>query len=621
MGLREVVQRANGSSANDRTLLQQLKTLFPECVTDGAFDLSRLSRRLRERVDGDTELYELIWPGKALAGMVIDRPSSGVFVPKVEASLNWDTAKDLYIESENLEALKLLRKTYRNQVKLIYIDPPYNTGKEFVYNDNYHEPATDLLRNSNELEADGLESHQNLVASGRIHSNWLNMMYPRLRLAKELLRKDGFIFISIDDNEAHNLRCLMNEIFGEKCFVGSIVVQSNKRGQTYKSISKSHEYLLVYSQDDQASLFELNKQPGSLPYQDIKGPFDLWELRNRNPRFGKQNRPNLHFPIYVAPSKTDANGYASIALESSPTFCVEVYPMNRSGEPGCWRWSRDKIRAADLVSDGRDLVAKRVRSGRWNIYQKSRKTTTKPKSIWNESAMTNEQGTIELGQLGLAKAFEHPKPLGLLEKILRISTQKNDLVLDFFAGSGSLGHALWRLNAEDGGQRRFILIQQPEAIHREGFSNLAEIGQTRLRRAADKLSSQTKDNLGFRVWKLMSTSASQTLDTMVGEVMRDYDVSLTDSVQWISRSGVEVVLVGSRFVVCALEQLCRESIEQLRDIMLMSQAKRYTVIFRSGCLTEKFSKSQVRELMYQAGADEIRYSEQQPGTRPKYPNL
>ena len=419
----------------------QLAALIPEAFTEGRLDVSALKRSLGEAavIEGG-ERYALTWAGKANAYKVLQTPSSATLRPQRELSINFDSAQHVFIEGENLEVLKVLQKAYFGKVKLIYIDPPYNTGSDsFIYPDRFQESKEDYLRRINDLADDGTLMREgffrkNGKENGHYHSNWLSMMLPRLYIARNLLREDGVIFVSCDDNEVHNLRSLMNEVFGEENFISQIIVQSNKRGQTYKDIAKTHEYLLAYGRSEETSLFELAKDGDALPFEDKKGRFDLWELRNRNPKFGRHNRANLYFPIYVCPEELDSNGYAKVALEPNERFRVVALPRNSEGKDGCWRWSKGKIRSEDTGSEFAVVVAKRRRDGEWNVYEKSRKSTTKPKSLWDETEVISEQGTIELGELGLGALFDHPKPRGLISKILRIVTEADDLVFDFFAG-------------------------------------------------------------------------------------------------------------------------------------------------------------------------------------------
>jgi adenine-specific DNA-methyltransferase len=492
-----------------------LLRLFPEVRTEGGkIDFDRLRLALGETVDVGKERYGMNWPGKADCFKAIQRPSLGTLLPMREESVSFDETENLIIEGDNLEVLKLLQKAYQGKVKMIYIDPPYNTGNDFIYPDNYSESLQTYLEYTGQVDNEGYKFSNNTETDGRFHSKWMNMMYPRLYLARNLLNDDGVVFVSIDDSELCNLRSLMNEIFGEECFVSIIIVQANKRGQTYKEIAKTHEYLVVYSKNPDIVLYELEKNGEALPYSDSKGPFDLWELRNRNPKFGRFNRPNLFFPIYVAPGISDENGYSKIALERHGDYSVEVWPRNSEGEDGCWRWGKDKLGAEDLTGTCPVAVAKQKRDGGWNIYERSRKSTTKAKSLWTESGVISEQGTIELGELGLAEYFEHPKPVELLKKCIRIGANGTDLVLDFFAGSGTTAQAVFEVNSEAESNLRFLLVQLPEPTNIKEFPTIADITKERVRRvihrhekeAEGKLELGNKPTEGFRVMKLTTSN-------------------------------------------------------------------------------------------------------------------
>jgi adenine-specific DNA-methyltransferase len=509
---------------------QELLRLFPEIRTEGGqIDFDKLKLALGETIDVGRERYGMTWPGKAECFRTIQAPSIGTLLPAPEESVDFDITENLIIEGDNLEVLKLLQKAYLGKVKMIYIDPPYNTGNDFIYPDKYTESLQTYLEYTGQVDAEGKQFGTNSDTDGRFHSRWLNMMYPRLYLAKNLLAEDGVIFMSIDDNEYENLRKLSNEIFGEENFIGAIVVQSNKRGQTYKEIAKTHEYLLIYSRNIDVDLNELEKDDDALPYQDSLGAYDLWELRNRNPKFGRFNRPNLYFSIFVAPEIKDESGHSKISLQRSAEYSIEVLPLNSEGEEGCWRWSTDKIKSYDLSGETPVLIAKQKRDGNWNIYEKSRKSTTKAKSLWVDTDVISEQGTIQLGELGLAAYFEHPKPVGLLSRCLKIASSDTDIVLDFFAGAGTLAHAILDLNSKDLGSRKFILVQLPEptrtkkddgswletAAWKAGFKSITEITKERVRRVistftedeANQLPSiNGKQDRGFRVFKLAESN-------------------------------------------------------------------------------------------------------------------
>jgi adenine-specific DNA-methyltransferase len=354
-----------------------------------------------------------------------------------------DGQVNFLIEGDNLAALQLLLKTHKGKIKMIYIDPPYNTrNKDFIYDDDIVE-KTDTF----------------------IHSKWLSFIRIRLFYAQMLLKSDGIIFISIDDNEQAYLKLLCDEIFGEENFYTQIIIQSNKRGQTYKQIAKTHEYLLVYTKSPVSGFNEIEKtaENHDLNFSDRVSPFNIRELRNRNPKFGRFNRPNLYYPIYVNSKVTDKDGFSPISLTKSKDFNIEVFPLNSKNEDSCWRWGKPLAqRNININTLNSNLVAKITRGNKYNIYEKYRKTTYKSKTIWFDNDVITERGTVELGELGLSDLFEFPKPLGLIDKCLQIGTKDNDIILDFFAGSGTTGQAVIMRNMADDGGRRFILCTNNE---------------------------------------------------------------------------------------------------------------------------------------------------------------
>lgn len=372
-----------------------------------------------------------------------------------------DGQMNFLIEGDNLASLQLLEKTHKGKIKMIYIDPPYNTAnKDFAYDDTRVD-FTDTFR----------------------HSKWLSFMRARLKIARNLLRDDGILFISIDDNEQADLKLLCDEIFREENFFSQVIIQSNKRGQTYKQIAKTHEYLLIYTRTPEAEFNEIDKtdEDNDLNLLDGISAYNVRELRNRNPKFGRHNRPNLFYPIYVNPSVVDKDGFCPVSLTPTETYCVEVYPYNSSGGESCWRWGT-KLFLENISDDTQmsNVVARAKKDGAFNIYEKYRKTTYKAKSIWTETDVITEKGTVELGEIGLADLFPFPKPLFLLRKCLQIGTNQDDIILDFFAGSGTTGHAVMKLNAEDGGSRRFILCTNNE-------NNICrEVTYERIKRVIDK---------------------------------------------------------------------------------------------------------------------------------------
>lgn len=513
-------------------LIAQLKQILPDAFSEGRIDFARLKDILGEDVLVPNEHYELSWAGKAEARKEIQKQTTNTLIPDLASTLTpspspigrGESAGNIFIEGENLEVLRILQKSYFGKVKMIYIDPPYNTGNDsFVYPDDYAERLDEYNKRTGITDEEGYLNKQDLWRkntreNGQFHSVWLSMMYPRLYLARNLMREDGVIFVSIDDNEVATLKGIMDEIFGEENFISQIIIQSNKRGQTYKEISKTHEYILAYSKSDTYEILEIEKTGNQLPFEDTEGKFDLWELRNRNPKFGKHNRPNLYFPIYVSPNIKDENGYSRISLKKTSDFSIEVYPLNSEGKESCWRWSSDTIiRDGNLDGEVAVIVSKQTRDGKWNIYEKSRKSTTKAKSIWDETSMISEQGTVEIGNLGLSNYFDHPKPVDLVKKCLRITTEKSDLVLDFFAGSGTTAQALFELNEEDGNNRQFICVQMPELLeedgeaYKAGYRTIADISKARITKVIEKLQKARAEQLaleskpqvlGFRSFKV-----------------------------------------------------------------------------------------------------------------------
>jgi len=524
--------------------IEDLKRLFPEVFDEGRIDWEKLKAALGENVNFSNERYVLNWAGKSDAFRIMQQPSSQTLVPAREESVHFDTTGNIFIEGENLEALKVLQKSYFGQVKMIYIDPPYNTGNDsFIYPDKFSETKEEYQQRVGDRDDDGYMTKEGLFRrnskeNGQYHSNWLSMMMPRLYLARNLMRDDGVIFVSIDDNEVHNLRLLMNEVFGEENFFCQIIVRANSRGQTYKQIAKTHEYILVYTKNDTTELFELKKDADNsdLNLLDSISSFNVRELRNRNPKFGKHNRPFLFYPIYVNPNVMDEDGFCSVSLEYSDEYSIKVEPFNSEKKESCWRWGKERTRSNynnDTLKS--NLVARKKMDGNYNVYEKYRKTTYKPKSIWDDNAFLTETGTVEVKQLGFKDEFDFPKPVSLIKQIVELSTEEDDLILDFFAGSCTTAHAVMQLNKEDGGHRRFICVQMSEPCDEKseafkaGYKTIADISKERIRRAGKKIQAEidAEDekkkgelpldgaesvpaiDLGFKVFKLRDSNFKQ----------------------------------------------------------------------------------------------------------------
>lgn len=619
--------------------ISKLKQLFPEAFSEGKVDFDALKEVLGDYIDGREERYSFTWNGKSKARMLAQTPSTGTLRPCKEESVDWDNTQNLFIEGDNLEVLKLLQKSYHKKVKMIYIDPPYNTGKDFVYKDNFKDNIKNYKEITGQVDGQGRNLSSNPETSGRYHTDWLNMMYPRLRLARNLLSDDGVIFISLDDNEITNLRKICDEVFGEENFLSQIIVQSNKRGQTYKEIAKCHEYILVYYKSESASLGELEKENNSLPYSDEQGAYDLWELRNRNPKFGRHNRPNLYYPIYIDPKSESSDGLFSISLEKTDSFSVEVFPKNSLGEDSCWRWGKDKVQKEGINSKPQVIFGKSRRDGGWNIYEKSRKSTTKAKSIWADTKVISEQGTIESGRLDMGGVLEFPKPIELVKRCVQLSTSENEIILDFFAGSSTTAHAVMQLNSEDKGERKFIMVQLPEPADEKsealkaGYKTVAEISKERIRRASNKIKEENPDyqgDLGFKVFKLDSTNikpweldfdlTEQDLEDQISnikhgrkeedvlyEVLLKYGLDLTLPITEHSVAGHKVFDIGmGALVICLSDDITLDVVEGIAKLKDELKPEIMRVVFKDAGFADDVVKTNAVQILKQAGIEDVR---------------
>lgn len=612
----EDIQQVPPTTPNLHTdVARKLADLLPEVVADGKIDVAALQAVLGDDAATGTERFGLFWPGKTQAIRAAQTPTTATLAPDRENSLNWDATGNVVIEGDNLEVLKVLQKHYYGKIKMIYIDPPYNTGNDFVYSDDYADPIGTYLERTGQSDTEGKLS-TNTESDGRFHSNWLNMMYPRLKLARNLLSEDGVLAISIDDNELARLRMLGDEIFGEHNWQASVVTVANPGGRDYKEVAICHESLLIYARTPGTKLNEISKEV-HFKLSDRKGGFELRELRNRNPKFHRENRPNLFFPFYVDPTSTTDDGYCEVSLEKSDRFTVEVFPRNSQGKDSCWRWGRPKVSEHIVAGSAyeSEIVARQKRGGGWNIYEKSRRSTTKVKSLWAETPMRTEDGTREVRALLGATVFDHPKPLALVRRCVEIATNPDSIVLDFFAGSGTTAHAVMALNAEDGGNRRCISVQLPEPTdetseaHKAGYANIAEITRERIRRAGAKILEEESAKLdgrsesldvGFRAYKLVDTNfakwrADSSLsedelaslfagmgesvdddarpEALLTEVLLKLGFSLTEQVERVDVAGLEVFSVADGLLVAYLNEHVKPTLEQLRALVALEPGR------------------------------------------------
>lgn len=518
--------------------IKRIGELFPNCLTERlneegkpeiAIDFDQLRQELsKDIVEGPEERYQFTWPDKRNAIRLANAPTTDTLRPCREESVNFDNTQNLYIEGDNLQVLKLLRENYLGKVKMIYIDPPYNTGNDFVYNDDFAQDAGDYIHNSGQEDEEGNRLVANTESNGRFHTDWLNMIYPRLKVAKDLLSEDGVIFISIDDNEVENLRKTCDEIFGSQNFVSQLTIIVKPEGRRYGAFAKTHEYTLVFAKSIENSVFyEIEVEGSSYQYQDEIGGFNLKGLRNRNVKaFNSTNRPNLRYPFFVDITNPDKDGLCKVSTEMVDGY-EKVMPSIIDGLKSVWRWGKEKA-----TNDIDMLVAYRGNDGVIRVFQKERKLTQTPKTVWFDKNIISNKGTSELESIIGKGIFSFPKPLRLIKDILSIGSDSDDIVLDFFSGSATTAHAVMQLNVEDDGSRKFIMVQLPEATDRDseaykaGYKNICEIGKERIRRAGKKILEEQKAkqgdlfsgeqkplDVGFRVLKLDSSNMTDVYYT------------------------------------------------------------------------------------------------------------
>lgn len=482
--------------------IEKLKELFPTAVSEGKLLVEELQALMGEYIEKDKEYYQMTWAGKTEAQKEANKVSTGTLRPAKDESKDWDTTGNIVIEGDNLEVLKLLQKTYSNKVKMIYIDPPYNTGNDFVYKDNYKDNLSNYLELTGQTDEEGRKLKSNADSDGRYHSNWLNMMYPRLKLARNLLTDDGVIFISIDDNEQANLKKMCDEVFGEENFIAIICHKSRASISNDKIISSNHNFLLLYSKE-YSSIFNNRQQFGIKP--------DLTS-------YNKQDKNGEYYKL------TPVDGPGG-ARKGNPYYEFE-------GVIGYWRYSYETMK--ELYEKGEIIVTENNLQRKTflkNMLHKKRTVST----WWDEGFLTSN-ATRELSKIMQEKVFDNPKNINLIKRCLELSSSTDSIVLDFFSGSGTTAHGVMELNAEDSGNRKCISVQLPEPTdekseaYKAGYTTIAEITKERIRRAGELIKKEHKDkvgidklDVGFRVFKLDSSNI-KAWDTSVENFEEQLDM-------------------------------------------------------------------------------------------------
>ncbi len=580
--------------------IAKIRELFPGCVTEArddatgavrlAVDFDQLRQELSDHiVEGPQERYRLDWPGKREALALANAPIAKTLRPSREESVDFDTTQNLFIEGDNLEALKILQENYLGKVKMIYIDPPYNTGNDFVYEDDFAESSAEFLERSNQTDEEGNRLVANTTSNGRFHSDWLSMMYARLRLAKNLLTSDGAVFISIDDNEAGALIKVGREIFGDENFVAQLAVQLNPRGRHLdRFIANTHESILIFVRDGLNSdciggLEKEGRMADEYNRSDSDGAFRLLGLRNRNQSFNPTTRPNLYYPLYVCP------GTGMVSLNKDETFTDEVWPDTPDGTKTCWTWGKEK------VSKERDFLVAEESRGEWRIFRKDylnkggSVAKTMAKSLWIDKEITNDYGRAAVKDLFGKAVMDFPKSPALLDRLIRIGSNDGDIVLDFFAGSSSTAHALLALNASEGSNRKFIMVQLDEATaegsiaRSEGYKTISDLSKERIRRAGKKIlegdcNPDWNGDVGFRVLKVDTSNMKdvyyrpdelkqsdlldmvdnvkegRTAEDLLFQVLVDWGVDLTLPIRRETVQGKTVFFVDDNALVACFDR-------------------------------------------------------------------
>lgn len=558
-----------------QTQLSQLQQLFPHCFSEGRIDFELLKQELSDHlIEGNQERYQLNWVGKRESILAANAPVAKTLRPMRAESVHFDTTENLFIEGDNLDALKLLQETYLGKVKMIYIDPPYNTGNDFVYKDDFAENRDDFLNRSNQTDEQGNRLVSNPESNGRFHSDWLSMIYPRLKLARNLLADDGVIFISIDDNEQANLKRVCDEIFGEQNFVAQIIWErAYSPVNLKKHFSESHDFLICYSRDKEQAICNGLKRSE--------------EANNR----------------YANPDNDPRGVWKSSDLSVGPAIQENIYEITTpSGRkvfpPSGYSWRLNKERFAEFVANNRIWFGE---SGN-NVpsikrFLSETKQTITPMTIWKYQDVGHSQSASQrLKEIFDGKAFfDYPKPVDLIKRTLELYSSSNCVILDFFAGSATTAHAVMQLNAEDNGNRKFIMVQLPEntdeksEAYKAGFATIAEISKERIRRAGKQIAEQNPNvDIGFRVLKIDSSNMAdvfytpqqlsqddlftnavkndRTAEDLLFQAMLDLGIALSSSIERQEIQGRTVFNVANQQLIACFDEIDENLITELAEL-------------------------------------------------------
>lgn len=634
--------------------ISKLKEILPEAFTEGKVDFDALKAVLGEYIDGRDERYSFTWNGKSKARMLAQTPSTGTLRPCEEESVDWDTTQNLFIEGDNLEVLKLLQKSYHKKVKIIYIDPPYNTGKDFVYKDNFKDNIKNYKEITGQVDDEGrdiLSSQfkKNEITSGRYHTDWLNMMYPRLKIARNLLKDDGVIVVHIDENEYPNLEKMLSEIFGEENNLGTIVWDKRNPKGDAMGVAQQHELICLYCKNRVdfkdngsfkrpkenaeamlANVKQLISKNGGVS-ESVRAKYKAW-LKKQDFSGGDKaysfidDQGEIYRPVSMAwPNKKKAPESYFIPLIHPVT--KKECPIPERG----WRNPPETMKA--LQKDGLILF------GNDEKTQPNRKYLLKENLYENVSSLIYYAGSDDelLSELGVW--FDTPKVVDVSKRLILPICKDNDILLDFFAGSATSAHAVVKLNAEDKANRKFIMVQLPEPTdenseaYKAGYKTIAEIGKERIRRAAAKIESENPEyqgDLGFKVFKLDSTNIKpwevdfeldenqlesfvenikpdRREDDVLYEVLLKYGLDLTLPITEHSVGGHKVFDIGKgELVICLSDHIALDLVEGIARLKGELSPKLMRVVFKDAGFADDVVKTNALQILKQAGVDEVR---------------
>ena len=616
--------------------IEKLTALFPNCITEGrneqgeivkGVDFELLRQELSNvLIDGEQERYTLNWVGKKESILAANAPIAKTLRPCREESVNFDTTENLFIEGDNLDALKLLQENYLGKVKMIYIDPPYNTGNDFIYNDDFAENTEEFLIRSNQIDEEGNRLIANTESNGRFHSDWLSMMYSRLRLARNLLTDDGVIFISIDDNEQANLKRICDEIFGEQNFVANLIWTNKEGGGSSDSnyFRIKHESIICYAKDKinlsilGTEISNRERYNGSDEYEIERGKYYLQKLGMGSIQYSE----SLDYPI-EAPDGT------------------LIFPKdNNRGKKACWRWSKSKF---EWGKKNGFIEIKKDSSNIWTVYSKQYlkcdnegnliNRTQRPMAVIDSFSSTQASKLLE--KLNLNSFFSYSKPYELIKWLIERISLNNDIVLDFFSGTSTTAHSVMQLNAEDGLNRRFIMVQLPELIDKKseafksGFVNIADISKERIRRAGTKIQTENSDkqiDIGFRVLKIDSSNMKdiyyqsdqldktmldhmvshikedRTAEDLLFQVMLDWGIELSLPIERKTIDGSEVYFVAGNTLVACFDKFTMNVVDEIAKV------KPLRVVSTELAIVHDQDKTNIKERFKQLSSDtEVRF--------------